>query len=252
MSASTMNTISSRKRNNSIIPIEFRNDTNGGMERAALATVFGVKEYTESKIFWNSEEEQEETTSFKPVQRSTSKRSTSSRHVQHNSTTSSHNKVLPIIPVVSEFGDIWSQVNHTTTPENNNTQFSILPPADLSDYPLTLFDLIKSDENSNLILWGIHHNTTIPPTAPNNTHEQDDSKKKKSRWSAQQFLPDSLRKKPTLNITSTTPTNNHNTTTTTTTTTIGETRVIEAATIEKLVEKLTVSLGTLPFFKKNI
>lgn len=42
-----------RKRNNSLIPPEFMNDNSeGGRERAALATVFGVREYTESKIFW--------------------------------------------------------------------------------------------------------------------------------------------------------------------------------------------------------
>lgn len=42
-----------RKRNNSLIPPELMNDnTEGGRERAALATVFGVREYTESKVFW--------------------------------------------------------------------------------------------------------------------------------------------------------------------------------------------------------
>ncbi|KAI9320924.1 hypothetical protein BX666DRAFT_1251635 [Dichotomocladium elegans] len=42
-----------RKRNNSLIPPELMTDkSEGGRERAALATVFGVREYTESKIFW--------------------------------------------------------------------------------------------------------------------------------------------------------------------------------------------------------
>lgn len=42
-----------RKRNNSIIPQQLLNDIGGGgRERAALATVFGVLEYSESKIFW--------------------------------------------------------------------------------------------------------------------------------------------------------------------------------------------------------
>ncbi|ORZ18607.1 hypothetical protein BCR42DRAFT_411255 [Absidia repens] len=42
-----------RTRNNSIIPQQLLNDTGGGgRERAALATVFGVLEYSESKIFW--------------------------------------------------------------------------------------------------------------------------------------------------------------------------------------------------------
>ncbi|KAI8335963.1 ras guanine nucleotide exchange factor domain-containing protein [Chlamydoabsidia padenii] len=41
-----------RKRNHSIIPVELMNPSEGGMERAALATVFGVREYTEPKVFW--------------------------------------------------------------------------------------------------------------------------------------------------------------------------------------------------------
>ncbi|KAI8065485.1 hypothetical protein BC940DRAFT_83268 [Gongronella butleri] len=43
-----------RARNNSIIPLELLNNTSGGgsRERAALATVFGVAEYSQSKIFW--------------------------------------------------------------------------------------------------------------------------------------------------------------------------------------------------------
>ncbi|KAI9249727.1 hypothetical protein BDA99DRAFT_216272 [Phascolomyces articulosus] len=45
-----------RKRNNSLIPPELMNDNSeGGRERAALATVFGVREYTESKIFWEKQ-----------------------------------------------------------------------------------------------------------------------------------------------------------------------------------------------------
>lgn len=248
MSEISTSTRATRKRNNSIIPFEFRNDTSdGGMERAALATVFGVKEYTESKIFWNSEEDYYEkddnstiNTSFKPVQRNISKRSyTSSRHVQPST-----NKILPIIPAVSEFGDIWSQVNSTekqveaSKVEYSNT-FQISPPADLSDYPLTLFDLIKSDENPNFILWGIVQkiNNTIPPTAPKQQDDtdEDDLKKKKSRWSAHQFISDSFKKKS--------PTTFYNNYLPIILSTAEESRVIEAATIEKLVEKLTISLG---------
>ncbi|KAL0093718.1 hypothetical protein F4703DRAFT_1830878 [Phycomyces blakesleeanus] len=45
--------IPARKRNNSLIPPELMNDASeGGRERAALATVFGVREYTQSKMLW--------------------------------------------------------------------------------------------------------------------------------------------------------------------------------------------------------
>ncbi|KAI9027469.1 hypothetical protein CLU79DRAFT_739344 [Phycomyces nitens] len=45
--------IPARKRNNSLIPPELMNDVSeGGRERAALATVFGVREYSELKMFW--------------------------------------------------------------------------------------------------------------------------------------------------------------------------------------------------------
>lgn len=248
MSEISTSTTATRKRNNSIIPFEFRNDTSdGGMERAALATVFGVREYTESKIFWNSEDDYYEKddnstihTSTKPVQRNVSKRSyTSSRHVQPST-----NKILPVIPAVSEFGDIWSQVNTTEKQQvepskiEYSNNFQISPPADLSDYPLALFDVIKSDENPNLILWGTVQktNTTIPPTAPKQQDDtdDDDSKKKKSRWSAHQFISDSFKKKS--------PTYYNNSLPIMLSTT-EDSRVIEAATIEKLVEKLTISLG---------
>lgn len=265
----TSTSTTTRKRNNSIIPYEFRNDTSdGGMERAALATVFGVREYTESKIFWNSEEDYYDdnsaTTSTKPVQRNLSKRSytsSSSRHVQPST-----NKILPIIPAVSEFGDIWSQVNPTTTThmndkqqhiqetvhsankiEYNSNSFQISPPADLSDYPLTLFDLIKSDENPNFILWGTVQktNNTIPPTAPKQQDEteEDDAKKKKSRWSAHQFISDSFKKKSP---------NFYNNSLPIMLSTAEESRVIEAATIEKLVEKLTISLGNVYYHQKYL
>jgi hypothetical protein len=326
---STTSHTTERKRNNSIIPIEFRNDTSdGGMERAALATVFGVRDYTESKIFWNADEQDNliynhsnsedfsiyststlnnasaatttatttttTTSSFKPVvqhllQRNSSKKSyTSAFHQRHNTTvqqqpqqssvpaSTAAQAALPIIPVVSEFGDIWNEVNSHYKPkraaaehhetltgkdyigysslkiqvENNN---EINPPADLSDFPLALFDLIKSDENRNFIIWGIVKSTTIPPTAPSATSidKEDDTatrNKKKLRWSsAQQIIPGSLKiikkaastsfhynngviEQPKAHITSTAEVEE-------------DSRVIEAATIEKLIEKLTISLG---------
>lgn len=48
-----------RKRNNSLIPVELINDSSeGGRERAALATVFGVPEYIDSKVFWERQQKQ--------------------------------------------------------------------------------------------------------------------------------------------------------------------------------------------------
>ncbi|GAA5813161.1 hypothetical protein MFLAVUS_006635 [Mucor flavus] len=50
-----------RKRNNSLIPIELMiNSGEGGRECAALATVFGVPEYVDSKIFWERQQYQHE------------------------------------------------------------------------------------------------------------------------------------------------------------------------------------------------
>lgn len=256
-------TATTRKRSNSIIPMEFRNDTtDGGMERAALATVFGVLEYTESKIFWNAEEElptaadeqnNNNTTGIKQVQRNLSKRSyTNQRHVSPN------NKVLPSIPVVSEFGDIWSEVNSTFPPYHRlkDKRFSSLKiqideqlqnaldnplPVDLSDSSISLFDIIQSDEDPNFILWGLSNKqSTIPPTAPyRQQHNVEDEKKKKFRWSAQQLIPSIVKKKSASMYKNNTNGSIHSTTSVVT---VEEDRVIEAATIEKLVEKLTISL----------
>lgn len=51
-----------RKRNNSLIPMELmiNNSGEGGRECAALATVFGVPEYIDSKIFWERQQYQHE------------------------------------------------------------------------------------------------------------------------------------------------------------------------------------------------
>lgn len=51
-----------RKRNNSLIPMELmiNNSGEGGIECAALATVFGVPEYIDSKIFWERQQYQNE------------------------------------------------------------------------------------------------------------------------------------------------------------------------------------------------
>lgn len=283
--SSNLNTSVPRKRNNSIIPLEFRNDTSdGGMERAALATVFGVREYTESKIFWNNDDElaQDFTTTTSTLQRNSSKKSYTSssnnrcstimmqtsgvlqppapppihQHQQQHQQQQQQSRSLPKIPVVSEFGDIWSESHFAAEKEqrqqpiaestkthiqdNNINPFQLSPPTDLSDFSQTIFDLIESDENPNLILWGIDakRQTTIPSTAPSNLDEKDyipiNHNKRKLRWSAQQLISLKLKKKTSADLTNVVPEHQ---------TTQEEARVIEAATIEKLVEKLTISLG---------
>ncbi|KAG1450409.1 hypothetical protein G6F55_009700 [Rhizopus delemar] len=148
------------------------------MERAALATVFGVREYTESKIFWNHD-----TTSTiestKPTETPCS---------------------LPSIPKVSEFGDIWQETNTNALEKQDKM------PSDLSSYPTIIFDIIKSDD-APFISW--------QKVLKNQQHET----KKRSRWSTELFLKRQeqvLKEEPQ--------------------------KEIEAATIEKLVEKLTSSL----------
>lgn len=176
--------MSSRKRSNSIIPIEFMKDeTDGGMERAALATVFGVREYTESKIFWNHDT----TSTIEPTKPTETLCS------------------LPSIPKVSEFGDIWQETNTNALEKQDKM------PSDLSSYPTIIFDIIKSDD-APFISW--------QKVLKNQQHETE----KRSRWSTELFLKRQeqvLKEEPQ--------------------------KEIEAATIEKLVEKLTSSLGNLSF-----
>jgi hypothetical protein len=241
-----------RKRTNSIIPSEFMKDTSsGGMERAALATVFGVKEYTESKIFWNAGQEQEEdATGFKPVQRSVSKRnsriamsSSSYNSLLVSDKQSPQNYVLPSIPAVSEFGDIWPDAPKVRQDErhfstkiqvDSNDPFQVPPPQDLSEYPTSLFDYIKED-TSCIIIWGADpKQQTIPSSAP----EGHDTFKKMHRWSAQHLMTDifkiPIKLKSHSKSQSLSSVNDM---------TQQVTQVIEAATIEKLIEKLTISLG---------
>lgn len=189
--------MSTRKRANSIIPVELIKDTaDGGIERAALATVFGVKEYTESKIFWSSDSIT--SVSFKPFESLCS---------------------LPTIPKVSEFGDIWIETDkrHSHLQHEQQCHDRGIPPLDLSDYPLTLFDIVKSD-NSPCIIW---RNTS------NQSHQHETVARKKHIWSTELF---SRKQEPVV-------------------TDVPQQREIEAATIEKLIEKMTVSLGK---YGKNI
>ncbi|KAI9300465.1 hypothetical protein BJ944DRAFT_234800 [Cunninghamella echinulata] len=109
-----------RGRNNSLIPVELLNDKGrGNREQAALATVFGVLEYSESKIFWerlpvelsNSTPLNENHSYFSDTHSFYTKQSSSpspSQQQQNDSAsiTSTNTFLLPDIPTVSTFNDI--------------------------------------------------------------------------------------------------------------------------------------------------
>ncbi|KAI8345358.1 ras guanine nucleotide exchange factor domain-containing protein [Blakeslea trispora] len=248
--------MSVRKRSNSLIPVEFRNDTSdGGMERAALATVFGVREYTESKIFWNTEEDEDFTASstptsgFRPVQRNASKKSYTSiksntmviqsphQEQQQSLRALPHQQSLPTIPIVSEFGDLWPEVErkkqeHIQIKRAEPSDELITLPADLSDYPFTLFDLVESDDDPNIILWGTRQQTTVPVNAPSSENDKQHRQYQRVKWtSPQHILTSSLKLKKKSSSVQTLSSQEE-----------PVFQVIEAATIEKLVEKLTISL----------
>ncbi|KAI8337889.1 hypothetical protein BC941DRAFT_501889 [Chlamydoabsidia padenii] len=129
-----------RKRNNSIIPQQLLNDTGGGgRERAALATVFGVLEYSESKIFWERQSGGNDTLQheliygynnnangastltndstittlssfFSPLELSSNPASSSPTPSPGPSTFN----LLPDIPTVSQFNDIFMDKDYGT------------------------------------------------------------------------------------------------------------------------------------------
>ncbi|KAI9007583.1 hypothetical protein CLU79DRAFT_840460 [Phycomyces nitens] len=230
-----------RKRNNSIIPLEFLNDTSeGGRERAALATVFGVKDYADSKIFWERPSNEPLTGSqqdHKPAQEphvirtspdtpstSTNERWSIDRDTSQQTFTSLVDSVLdpvgtnalknglkpflsgdpptpepmprkltlPDIPSVCHFQDdlfSTSSLHSTATIATPNTAstttiipstplrsissptyanntfntrvptskiepWEVAPPLVFIGYPPAIFDLLRSDEDDRIIIWG--------------------------------------------------------------------------------------------------
>ncbi|KAI9475383.1 MAG: ras guanine nucleotide exchange factor domain-containing protein [Benjaminiella poitrasii] len=240
----------SKKWSNLITPLdESRNTVYDGssLERAALATVFGVKEYTESKIFWNAEEEEKEDCDVTVPP-------SGSKQVLQNSSSIQNTiqKALPLIPVVSGFDNFFSAEPVYKT--KSRSQEQQLASSDLSDYPVDIFDWIESDENTNIILWSSDCNNeyysqnTIATTTQQQTVDQKNIEsdfrsstlsKKKERWLTQLFVPGSLKLRLQLNLPLIFPSSSlrfpvqnaqeHS-------------RIIEAATIEKIIEKLTVTL----------
>ncbi|KAI8971895.1 hypothetical protein BDF20DRAFT_915646 [Mycotypha africana] len=344
-----------KRHNKSLIPEEFRAAANDGdMERAALATVYGVKEYTESKIFWDNatlnfedsittprdvskaiEQYYQQYNTSAATIRPTKAPSIYNRKIKdshdnasyttvqplaHTAMQASNQKVnepnypyyiyehkvplrsprlqidstqgipsLPHIPTVSEFGDLFSETKDAFKAKSGTTDapFTIgqqilkesiaikytaahqteLQPSDLSDYPFCIFDLVESDVDSRLIVWGLQ-NTARPSvsgtytTINNISRDQSDKeqsgnardccsneeKQNKRIRFAETFTKLAKRK----SLTTIKPTKHQSHCPTTSSTAVAlvksnsnnnsGTLVIEAATIEKLIEKLTITL----------
>ncbi|KAI7861267.1 hypothetical protein BDF14DRAFT_1746979 [Spinellus fusiger] len=259
------------KRNTSIIPFEFLCDeSQGGREQAALATVFGVREYSESKIFWGrqaqdpmagaqqeiesespsvnansslehipppaavypysprtKENENVQSTIMSPVdstalsQLPTSPHSSTGSPIATTYTPSSvlEKPSLPDIPCVSNFHDIFPRSSGILESKSENTSsvkaslskptlqegvetiepWEVSPPLIFIGYPPAIFDLLQSDQDDRIIVWGGPDPQTNPLASPNPAPDPDPPA-------------------------------------------VVAPKVIEAATVEKLVEKLTSTL----------
>ncbi|RCH95568.1 hypothetical protein CU098_006205, partial [Rhizopus stolonifer] len=225
-----------RKRNNSLIPPEF---IKANPECAALATVFGVPEYIDSKSFWERKKPHEEFPSF--VDSVLGPLATFDPVLKEPSTIFA----LPQIPTVSDF---HKDVEGDMTPSSTVVyDFSIGSPE--------IFDFISSDRDQRFIIWGpdpIALSSSLATCRPstyatlyNNQHLQQDVesfssntttnttspnqptffKKKKSlfkRTNASLLKKAFKKKSQELQV--------------------DIPQVIEAATIHKLIEKLTNTL----------
>ncbi|KAI8140107.1 hypothetical protein BJV82DRAFT_623945 [Fennellomyces sp. T-0311] len=217
-------------RCNSVVPPELTS-TEGGRERAALATVFGVQEYTQSNTFWErlqqehalAEEEKKKSASLadavyhnthrpvtqqqpKPQQKAQPKPQPQQQHTSYQSMTKRKPvpalpaglKIetflpLPDIPNVSKFNDFLIEdehgmdlmfpaspssvllhsfsppLDHTMTESSVHSSISlshpeeqatgsknhvIQPPKLFIGYPPAIFDMLKSDDDERIIVWG--------------------------------------------------------------------------------------------------
>lgn len=228
----------------------------GEREREALATVFGVQEYTESVMFWkrlHEEKNYQKNNNSKPIKKKKGTTLTSQQFHHHqespsimvqeeeNTTTASDNYnsnnqellSLPDIPTVSKFNDLLiddehgvdflfpanpsSVLLHSFSPANteahsvaessvhsssihfmasavaagaaitaddtgttgNNvttspTENTIAPPRLFIGYPPSIFDMLKSDHDERIIVWGPSDRTTATASssASGNLHSQ--------------------------------------------------------------------------------
>ncbi|KAI8997751.1 ras guanine nucleotide exchange factor domain-containing protein [Pilobolus umbonatus] len=263
---------SRRKRTDT--PTESTLDECGGLEKAALATVFGVREYIESTYIWDLKKDPSDSTYIRDNKSSHSLNSTiksNQRSVLNHDinrqkvlpqppvhSTMLPNSVdrLPTIPAISEFGDKWYTAhleNEQSYPNSTTGQRSVestekVPvdtrSKDLSDYPLIIYDYIMSDDNKYIILWGVDtKQKTIPPNAPQPIEENNwtppplnrqNSIKTKTKWLANKLR---LMKQSDNDKDSRTSMNE-----TVPDSYNNKNRIIIAATIEKLIETLTKSL----------
>ncbi|KAI8367484.1 uncharacterized protein BYT42DRAFT_608200 [Radiomyces spectabilis] len=213
--------VSRRTRNNSLILPELINEINtkGTRERAALATVFGIQEYTDGGIFWETamaDEGQPARKHSNDMEESVTGAGTCNHYGKNHdenhaalvecafkdvglqsflpSSSFTHepfgNFSLPDIPAVSNFNDLLAEDDfmfpanpssvllHHLTPiasgrsvssdhNSSHLQAQTPPPIDLSvsegdigppllfiDYPPAIFDLLKSDDDPHIIVWG--------------------------------------------------------------------------------------------------
>lgn len=144
-----------RKRNNSLIPMELmmNNNEEGGRERAALATVFGVPEYIDSKIFWERQQYQNEGLLPKKQQMNPMLSSTiTTTRPNNNSTTSTNEKYgyvsvkdISIIPrPLSSVGSMNNEEKDIILQQHENqSKFIISSYIDQVLDPVGASDLLK-------------------------------------------------------------------------------------------------------------
>ncbi|CAO3643866.1 unnamed protein product [Cunninghamella blakesleeana] len=223
-----------RGRNNSLIPVGLLNDKGrGNCEQAALATVFGVLEYSESKIFWerlpiefnNNQHhinDSQLTDYFTNTHSfySNQNNNNNSHQINNDNNTGSTTDLfqLPDIPTVSKFNDILvndengsdllfpsnassvllhsmipklqrtksessikssftfdSNLSHSIQSINNNqlkdafisneSNDQVTTPLLFIGYPPSIFDLLKSDDDDRIIIWGPDPKDTSPTSS---------------------------------------------------------------------------------------
>lgn len=227
-------------RSNSIIPQQLMDDAgSGGRERAALATVFGVPEYSESNTLWERQTDDDihhEVPQYKVSRSKNHPPLPPSPPLQQSTFVA-----LPTIPTVSRFNDLLirdefgsdlmfpsnassgllpsslkpvlnrsdssdttldstftsshsikkedptqaSNIEYSNDSDNNNDNNNngdtnqakqVSTPLIFVDYPPTVFDLLKPDDDERIILWGpkiTSNQKTFNPSSTSLAHPGD-------------------------------------------------------------------------------
>lgn len=213
-------------------PVSENNDDNeaGGRERAALATVFGVQEYTTSNTFWVQQQDEGKKASSSHTRETVSQDETVTKGpipvVIEHKITSFEAPQLPDIPQVSKFNDFLVEDEHgsldimlpanpssvllhslspplqrsltlssvqssilTVMPESSRLAATtgatvIQPPRLFIGHPPSIFDLLQSDDDDRIIIWGNsaaslgdQHNSHTTLTAEDNASVASDLSK---------------------------------------------------------------------------